>query len=294
MHVLLHFDFSGRITWIWPLGLISDGSDGATVHLWLLLKIFLGETSVLNGFVWCVAISAPGSLHLGSHFEKFRFGAIQFIIFSEVLIEDSNERWDIISFVLLFYGFTVEAVDEVGESRAWVCPFGIRGYAVKDCRLGWFRDGSDGDVLLLWLTVTSSAGWVCWKGLNRSLCGDIGLIVLSGLGSRRTHFIGVEGATMARRAPFSPSSIPADIEQSMKLFVCPRRLNYGSKGLLTRILQVFIMIACVEIEWLFLAGWRLHEAPKTIDFAHQTTGLELLWSLFVLNNSIIFQSRYVI
>ncbi len=39
------------------------------------------------------------------------------------------------------------------------------------------------------------------------------------LGSRRTHPVGVEGATMARKAPFPPSSIPAYIEQPMKLFV---------------------------------------------------------------------------
>ena len=31
---------------------------------------------------------------------------------------------------------------------------------------------------------------------------------------------GAEGATMARRVSFPPSSIPAYIEQSMKLFVC--------------------------------------------------------------------------
>ncbi len=31
---------------------------------------------------------------------------------------------------------------------------------------------------------------------------------------------GAEGAAMARRVPFPPSSIPAYIEQSMKLFVC--------------------------------------------------------------------------
>ena len=37
--------------WLWPLGLISDGSDGATLLLWLLLKTFLGDTSVLDGFV---------------------------------------------------------------------------------------------------------------------------------------------------------------------------------------------------------------------------------------------------
>ena len=35
---------------------------------------------------------------------------------------------------------------------------------------------------------------------------------------------GAEGATMARRVPFPPSSIPAYIEQSMKLFVCSNLL----------------------------------------------------------------------
>ena len=56
------------------------------------------------------------------------------------------------------------------------------------------------------------------------VCGDIGLVLLSGLGSRRTHPVGAEGATMARRAPFPLSSIPAyrDTDQSMKLIVCTR------------------------------------------------------------------------
>ncbi len=54
----------------------------------------------------------------GSHFafQTFRFDAIQFIVFSEVLIEDSNGRWDKNSFVLSFFGFSVEAVVEVDES----------------------------------------------------------------------------------------------------------------------------------------------------------------------------------
>ncbi len=55
------------------------------------------------------------------------------------------------------------------------------------------------------------------KDLKRSLCGDIGLVVFSCLGSHRTHPDGVEGASMARRAPFSLSSIPVYIEHSMKL-----------------------------------------------------------------------------
>ena len=27
--------------------------------------------------------------------------------------------------------------------------YGLSGHAARDCRLGWFRDGSDGDILLL-------------------------------------------------------------------------------------------------------------------------------------------------
>jgi hypothetical protein len=49
--------------------------------------------------------------------------------------------------------------------------------------------------------------------------GDIGLVVLSGLGSCRTHPVGVESAMMARRAPFPLSSMPAYIDQSMTLCV---------------------------------------------------------------------------
>ena len=64
------------------------------------------------------------------------------------------------------------------------------------------------------------------------VCGDIGLVLLSCLGSRRTHPVGAEGATMARRAPFPLSSIPAYIDQSMKLFVCflLSGLNDGCAG----------------------------------------------------------------
>jgi hypothetical protein len=51
------------------------------------------------------------------------------------------------------------------------------------------------------------------------VCVDIGSALLSGLGSRRTHPVGAEGATMARRAPFPLSGIPAYIDQSMRLIV---------------------------------------------------------------------------
>ncbi len=52
----------------------------------------------------------------------------------------------------------------------------------------------------------------------------IGFVVVSG---GPTHPVGVEGATMARRASFPPSSIPAYIEQSMKLFVFLSVFNYA-------------------------------------------------------------------
>ena len=47
-------------------------------------------------------------------------------------------------------GFTVEAVVEVGVNLVNVLlEFGLSGHAAIDCRLGWFRDGSDGATLLL-------------------------------------------------------------------------------------------------------------------------------------------------
>jgi hypothetical protein len=72
------------------------------------------------------------------------------------------------------------------------------------------------------------------KDLKRSLCGDIGLVVLSGLGTRRTLPDGVGGALMARRPQFSPSTvccIPAYIGHSMKLFYVHIRIFAASPRL---------------------------------------------------------------
>ncbi len=70
MKAFLRFGFLGHATSFWLLGLISDGSDGAALLLWLLLKTFLGQTSVLNVFVWSIAISAPSSPFLVSCIES--------------------------------------------------------------------------------------------------------------------------------------------------------------------------------------------------------------------------------
>ena len=78
------------------------------------------------------------------------------------------------------------------------------------------------------------------------VCGDIGLVLLSGLGSRRTHPVGAEGATRARRAPFPLSSIPAYIDQSMKLIVCYSSSVVASEDFSRRNLSVgwFCLICC--------------------------------------------------
>ncbi len=93
--------------------------------------------------------------------------------------------------------------------------YGLSGHAARDCRLGWFRNGSDGAILLLLRLLLRS-------GLKRPetiVCGDIAVVVpsLSGQGSRRTHLDGVGGTTMARRVPLPLISIHANIEHSMKL-----------------------------------------------------------------------------
>ncbi len=35
--------------------------------------------------------------------------------------------------------------------------YGLSGHAARKCRLGWFRDESDGAIL----TATSPEGWIC-------------------------------------------------------------------------------------------------------------------------------------
>jgi hypothetical protein len=62
------------------------------------------------------------------------------------LIDDSNGQWDINSFVLSFFEFTLEAVI--------LLKYTLLGHSAGDCWLGWFRDGPlgpDGALLLLLL-----------------------------------------------------------------------------------------------------------------------------------------------
>ena len=48
------------------------------------------------------------------------------------------------------------------------------------------------DLMVLFFFCDFFRGLGISKGLNRSLCGDIGLVILAGLGSRRTHPRGAE------------------------------------------------------------------------------------------------------
>ena len=136
------------------------------------------------------------------------------LFFSEVLIEDSNGRWDINSFVLSFVGF-----------NGWGCCWGwwkfCSSLAIRDTLLGIVGLADLGmDLVVLYFFCDFFWGLGMLKMPETIVCGDISLVLLSGLGSRWTHPVGAEGATMARRVPFPPSSMPAYIEQSMKLFVC--------------------------------------------------------------------------
>ncbi len=108
--------------------------------------------------------------------------------------------------------------------------YGLLGHAAGGCRRAWFRDESDGAVPLL--RILSRIGYVenawndqCVATLVSSW--SFSPAAESCLRSRWTHPVGVDaldGATMARMAPFPPSSMPVYIEQSMRLFGCVNSL----------------------------------------------------------------------
>jgi hypothetical protein len=211
MDVLLRFGFSGLATWIRPLDLISDGSDG-TILLWLLLNTFLGETSVLNGFVWSVAISTPSSLFLVSGFENSDLARFNSLFSAKFWLRIPID--DEISIHLFCHSLgsrlrlllrLVKVVLEYGFRDTLLGTIRLAGLGMDLMVLFFFCDFFWGlGVLKRPETIVV---WRHWFG--RSL--------RPGKPSNSPRC--VEGATMARRAPFPLSSIPAYIEQSMKLFV---------------------------------------------------------------------------
>ena len=92
---------------------------------------FSRRNFIVEWFVWSVAISAPSGQFLVPRLENSDSARFNSLFFNEVLIEDSNGRWDINSFVLSFVWFTVEAVVEAGESSARVWPFWTRSWGLS-------------------------------------------------------------------------------------------------------------------------------------------------------------------
>jgi hypothetical protein len=139
------------------------------------------------------------------------------------------------------------------------------------------------------------------------MCGDIGLVVLSGLKSRRTHPVGVEGATMARRAPFQPSSIPAYIEQSMKLFVClsailARDQSFQDDVIKPEVLEGLSIPVLPGISVLYHFRRQLRETKHTINITagveiHTSYLLRILYcvlKLYMILNTICYTAMYQI
>jgi hypothetical protein len=182
------------------------------------------QCSVLNGVVWSVARSAPTaikqtiscSVFWKSRFNRFQRNSIISIQYfsAKFWLRIHVTRWDINLFSLSFFasGFAVEDVVEVGKSSARVWSFGTRCWGLS----AWLMKG------WIWLCYSSSATSPEMGMLTRPgtiVCCDIGLVVLSGLGSRQTHPVDVDsvvGATMARRARLPLRSIPAFLDSESR------------------------------------------------------------------------------
>jgi len=196
----------GRLVWIVMDLMVNTSSVAASDD-------FLGELSVLNVFVWSVAISAPGSLFLVSRFENSDSARYISLFSAKFWLRIPMD--DEISTQLFCHSLD-SWLRLLLRSVKVLLEFGLSGLAARDCRLGWFRDGSDGAILLLRVfwglgMLKRPEAIVVWRHwFGRSLRP----------GKPSNSPRGAEGATMARRVQFPPSSIPAYIEQSMKLIVC--------------------------------------------------------------------------
>ena len=162
------------ILWVQGCSATDVGINGCIVPFWLLGAHFLNLTAAWFDqwwIWWCYFSSVVASEDISRRnvsvewfcliccnisitqpisrfaFWKFRFGAFRFIIYSEVLIEDSNGRWDI----HLFCHSLGSQLGLVLRLVKVLLEYGLSGHAARDCRLGpgWFRDGSDGAILLL-------------------------------------------------------------------------------------------------------------------------------------------------
>ena len=169
---------------------------------------------------WIVLFDLLLCQYQAAHFsfrvlKPFRFGAFQFIFSAKFGLRIPTED---LTLILLFW-FKVELTLRLMKV---VLGFGLSGHAAWDCLLGWFRDGSDGAILLLWLL--PGVGYVerlepivvWWYWFGRSL--------LPGKPSNSPRC--PEGTTMARRVPFSLSRMPASIEHT-QLALIPKGKKQG-------------------------------------------------------------------
>ncbi len=144
---------------------------------------------------------------------KIQIGRNSIQFFSKVLIQDSSGSLGSLLRLLLKL---LKVLFEVFRDMLLA--------SARECRLGWFRDWSDGALLLLWLL--QRVGYVEKAWNDRCVATFVWLfspawkIGWNLLESRRIHPDDVKGATMVRRAPFFPGSIPAYIEQSMTPLIC--------------------------------------------------------------------------
>ena len=194
----------GRLVWIVMDLMVNTSSVTASDD-------FLGELSVLNVFDWSVAISAPGSLFLVSRFENSD-SARYISLFSAKFWLRIPMDDEILVSIQLFCHSLDSWLGLLLRSVKVLLEFCLSGHAARDCLLGWFRDGSDCAILLLRVfwglgMLKRPETIVVWRHcFGRSLRP----------GKPSNSPRGAEGATMARRVPFPPSSIPAYIEKSKK------------------------------------------------------------------------------
>ena len=112
------------------------------------------------------------------HSDLVQFGSF----FSGALTEDSNGRLDIDASALSLFWFKLEADVEVDESRPRVWSLGTRLPGIVGS-----ADSGMHPTALFFSFRDFFRGSGMLRGLNRSLVGDIGSVVLSGPGSRPTH-----------------------------------------------------------------------------------------------------------
>ena len=167
----------------------------------------------VNGFVWSVAISTPSSLFLVSGFENSDLARFNSLFSAKFWLRIPIDDEILIRLFCHSLGSRLRLLLRLVKV---VLEYGFRDTLLGTIRLAGL--GMDLMVLFFFCDFFWGLGvlkrpetivvWRHWFG--RSL--------RPGKPSNSPRC--VEGATMARRAPFPLSSIPAYIEQSMKLFVC--------------------------------------------------------------------------